>query len=244
MSVEAQFTMPRDKRRHPEARELLGGADLSTKALIDRQAAGPLVEMLSNAEYWLSFELSSFEPLLVRAPSPLRELGVGIALRFGEGIDGQLNLGDLALARDFLKTAAPPELEAGLASGLASLERAVSTREKLAEFETQGFVRYAPGQALSVHGLRAGGSAEIAVDGVPLGKETQLALGVPVVISATDEKKRSLAPPEIESELMAPIWAKPLPDKADSRTVLFLVPGRYRLRVPGRAEGGRSVLVA
>ncbi|MFO0726855.1 MAG: hypothetical protein U1E65_23925 [Myxococcota bacterium] len=243
MSTEAQFTKPREKRRHPEAKELLAGADLSSKALLERAATGPLYELIANAEYWLSFELSTFEALLMRAPSPLRELGVGIALRFGEGIDGQLHPADLAAARAFFSAEAPAELGAALEMGLGSLERAVAVRERLAEFEAEGFQRYAATQALSVHGLRAGGSAEIEINGAPLKKDTIIALGAPVELRAIDEKKRHLAPPEIESELSAPLWAKPVPDKGETRVVLFVVPGRYRLRVPGRADATKTVLV-
>ena len=58
------------------ALELLGGVDLSvTRLRTEAQSdptLSPLVEMMDNAEYWLSFDMGDyFEPLLTGCPSPL-----------------------------------------------------------------------------------------------------------------------------------------------------------------------------
>src|SRR5258708_2034603 len=90
---------------HPLMLQLVGGVELSLAILNRREDASEITafaQMLANAEYWLSFDMAAFEPLLSKSPSPLRELGVAIALRFGEGFDGGLSLEDLARAKEAL----------------------------------------------------------------------------------------------------------------------------------------------
>ncbi len=242
MVVEASFARPKDKRPHPTAPELVGGLDLSSRALRGGEARR-VAELLDTADYWLSFELASFEAILARAPSPLRELGVGIVLRYGEGLDGRLAADDLERARADLVVGLSAELAAGVSAGVDTLGRAVAARARIAELEAEGYVRYAPTSGLSIHGLRAGGTAHILVDERKAERDVGLALGQPQALKATDDRGRVLAPPEIESETGAPIWARPLPEKGgDSRTVVVVVPGRYRVRVPGRAEAVRTLL--
>lgn len=153
---------------HPALPELVGGIDLSAESLRSRKdQAGltPLVELLANAEYWLSFDLGTFEPLLTKSPSPLRELGVGIALRFGENVEGRLSAADLSTARSSLVEPLPPDVKEALHAGLEILERALIARDRWTELEREGFALYSPKQNLSVHALMAGGRAEIRADG-------------------------------------------------------------------------------
>ncbi|MCC7381861.1 MAG: hypothetical protein IT384_08535 [Deltaproteobacteria bacterium] len=243
--VEAQFHRAAEKRKHPALPDLVLGHDLSHAALLardDSAALGALIELLQNAEYWLSFELSSFEPLLSRCPSPLRELGVGIELRFGEGVDGHLSSEDLSEARRQLLPSLPADLGRAIGSGIEALEHAVAARDRLPDLEALGFASYQPASGLSVHGLRAGGRATILGDGEALRGDAVLPIGKPVVLTATDDRDKPLAPPEVENDLSPPLLAKNGAEDGE-REVVFLVPGRYRLRVPGRAEGVKTVLV-
>jgi len=240
MTVESSYTRPKEKRPHPTVPELVLGADLSSRALKARGTTA-LADVMTNGEYWLSFELSSFEPMLARAPSPLRELGVGLVLRYGEGMDGRLDEGDLAKARAELAQDLPPDLQGALAAGLAALESGLRAREAILVLEGGGFSRCAASTALSVNSLRAGGTANIHAADRLLVKDVELSLGVPHALRATDDRGRALSAPEIESETGAPIWAKPV-DKNEARQIVLVVPGRYRLRVPGRAEAVVSVL--
>src|SRR5690348_4666860 len=99
--------------------------------------------MIANAEYWLSFDLAAFEPLLAKCPSPLREFGVAVALRFGDGVDGMLDANDLARAKEtVLEGELTDALRAGLTSAFETLDRAVKTRDRLSEIEAAGFRRY------------------------------------------------------------------------------------------------------
>lgn len=227
------------KRPHPSVPELVRGVDLSSKALRARGLTA-LAEVLTNGEYWLSFELSRFEPLLACAPSPLRELGVGVVLRFGEGVDGRLEARDLERARELLLPGLPSDLAGAIEAALGTLGRALSARERLEAHEREGFARYTASSALSVHGLRAGGRAQIIAGDRFLARDAELALGEVHALSAADERGRALSAPEVESETGAPIWAR-APEK-ETRAVLLVVPGRYRLRVPGRAEAQLSIL--
>lgn len=240
MAVEATFARAKDKRPHPAVPELVGGVELTSRA-VRALGASPLAELLTNAEYWLSFELATFEPILARAPTPLRELGVGVVLRYGEGLDGRLTLDDLARARAELPERLPPELARAVELGLATLERAVAARSRIPELEARGYARYTPSTSLSIHGLRAGGTAHVLIDEQRSERDATLDLGQPHGLQATDERGRALGAPELESELGAPVWAL-APDKREVRSVVVIVPGRYRLRVPGRAEAARTVL--
>jgi hypothetical protein len=232
------------KAKHPQLPELLGGVSLGAAALKSRSDAGKLaafIDMVANAEYWLSFDLSSFEPLLERSPSPFRELAVGIALRFGEGVDGSISLADVERAKTVLEGEVASDLKAGVQRGLDTLERAVRARDDLEEFVAEGFEPHAPSTALSVHALMAAGRAKIVVKGADAGSagNFQAEVGRVLELSASDDRGKTLEPPEIESELGAPVWAK----KSDTvRTVVLVVPGRYRLRVPGRSEGTKALI--
>lgn len=240
MAVEASFARSKDKRPHPSAPELVGGVELSSRA-VRGLGVTPLAELLTNAEYWLSFDLASFEPILARAPTPLRELGVGVVLRYGEGLDGRLAAEDLARARGELMAGLTPEFARAVELGLATLEQAVRARSAIAELEARGYARYTPSTSLSVHGLRAGGTAHILLDEQRAERDTALSLGREHALRATDERGRPLAAPELESESAAPVWALPA-DKREIRSVVVVVPGRYRIRVPGRADAARTIL--
>lgn len=240
MALEATFARAKDKRPHPSAPELVGGVELSSRA-VRGLGSTPLAELLTNAEYWLSFELATFESILARAPTPLRELGVGVVLRYGEGLDGRLTADDLRRARAELTTGLTPELAQAVERGLATLENAVGARTRIADLEGRGYARYTPATSLSVHGLRAGGTAHVLIDEHRAERDTVLSLGHEHALQATDERGRPLAAPELESESGAPVWAQPA-DKREIRSVVVVVPGRYRIRVPGRADAARTVL--
>ena len=68
-----------------------------------------------------------------------------------------------------------------------------------------------------------------------------LEVGRPVLLTSSDERGRPLVAPDIESRLGAPLLTK---DEAEGqrRTAIFLVPGEYLLRVPGRAAGDRKIV--
>lgn len=242
MSPEPQLRRPAEKRRHPLAAELVGGLDLSPKALRERPDAAelaPIAELMANAEYWIAFEVASFDPLLLRCPSPLRELGVGVALRFCESVDGQLSAAELDAARAQLLPGLPADVASAIEEGLSVLAHFVTARDAAEELKTRGFTPYAPSGGLSIAGLRSLGRAEIYADGEKLDRDGALPLGVPVVLTATDERGKALPAPEVESDLGAPLLAQ---SDDGERSVVLLVPGRYRLRVPGRSEGVRNVL--
>lgn len=226
--------------------DLLGGVDLSSEALRTRDDAeglAPLIGLLDNAEYWLSFELAPFEPLLAYTPSPLRELAVGLTLRFGESIDGRLHEDEIHGFSASILGALPADVAGPLEQGIESLRRAVAARERTEEILSSGFAEYRPPQALSVHALLAKSKALLRVDGKPLSKKSpiEVEIGRPVVISAADESGKALESPTVESELNAPVLAR-RDDPAGTRTVLFQIPGRYRVRVPGRLEGDGVLL--
>lgn len=230
---------------HPVMKDLAGNVELSVVALSKRTDIAQvqqIKEMLANAEYWLSFDMASFEPLLARTPSPLRELGVAIALRFGDGIDGALQIGDIARGKDMLLPKVPEDMKSGIERAMGTLEHAVAAREKLAVLEEAGFRRYTAGQSLSVHALRAMGKSQINIAGYPDDeKRVEVKLGEEIVLSAVDEKGRPLPVPEIESNLDAPLLSK---DDAPNnrRTIVLYVPGEYLVRVPGRATGDRKLI--
>lgn len=227
---------------HPSMPELVGGLELSAAHLHRREDAGAIeafTRMLANAEYWLSFELASFEPLLETCPSPLRELGVAITLRFNDRMDGELTRDDLSRARELL-AGLSSDLASGVAEGLETLLRAVDARESRPRFEAEGFSIYNPTSALSVHSLRAMGKASISVFGrSATDKQLAVRVGEAIRLSAVDERNRPVKPPEIESRLGAPVLTRDEPEGA--RSVIFLVPGDYVLRVPGRAAGERKL---
>ncbi len=232
------------RRSHPELPELAGGLQLSAERLRRRPDASKMeafVQMLENAEYWLSFDLHAFEPVLTTAPSPLRELGVGVALKFSDRIDGQLDRSDVAFAEKFLIRRIAPDLRPGVTEALDLLGRTVQTRDRQESLCAEGFAIYAPEAALSVHALRARGRATIIVDGeVELPKLVEVTIGRPTRLSSVDDKGRVLDPPEVETDTGAPVLVRP---QNGARDVIFMVPGNYRLRVPSRASGDLRVLV-
>jgi hypothetical protein len=221
--------------------DLVGGVELSIRSLEDRTDGGAeLARMLANAEYWLSFDVASFETLLAKSPSPLRELGVAISLRFSDRMLGELSLQEIEEARKSVVPALPDDLRSGIAHGLDTLERAVRTRDTLEELRSKGFLEYNGGKGTPAHALRIMGKSNIAIEGAnEKEKRSHVELGKPVVVSATDERGRPLDPPEVESRISAPVMVK---DGGGSRTIVFFVPGEYSLRVPGKATGDRKVL--
>ncbi|MBI2377464.1 MAG: hypothetical protein HYV07_25915 [Deltaproteobacteria bacterium] len=239
--------MGRTRGPHPTLTSLPGGALLSAQALEARPEArslGDLIAVLRNAEYWINFDLSTFEPLMSKSPSPLRELAVGIVLRFGEGIDGALSHDDLARARGALLGGLPADLEGAVKAGLDTLERAVSVREALEALKSEGFAVLRPKTTLSVHGLMSNvGRARLLLDGAPLtSTELSVELGRLVRIDALDERGRPTDRPELENELSAAILFR---DEAPgSRTFVLTTPGLYRVRVPGRVEGDRRIIAS
>lgn len=232
------MSMSQPRRPHPILQELVGGLDLSASS----NASETLTKMLSNAEYWLSFDVANFETLLAKSPSPLRELGVAIALRFSERMNGELSSEDIHRARNELLEELTQEVRTGISEGLGVLERAVSVRDRIPDLEAAGYKHYAPTQGLSVHALRAMGKSNIHIVDKPDDEaRVSTSIGAELTMSATDERGRPLPPPEIESRIDAPMLVK---DDAEGavRSVVFLVPGEYVLRVPGRASGARKVL--
>lgn len=230
---------------HPVFPQLVGGLELTVKALAKREDAKrlePFAQMLANAEYWLSFEVASFEPLLAKSPSPLRELGVAIALRFGEGLDGGLSAGELARAREVILGLLTDDLKPGVGAGLDTLERGVGAREQIPALEGSGYRRYQASQSLSVHALRAMGRSNISIAGKKdEDKKVEVRLGEELLLGATDEKGRPLPAPEIESHLEAPLYARDEKDPS-KRSIFLIVPGEYYVRVPGRATGDRKLI--
>ena len=231
---------------HPALPELVGGLDLTSEALrnrADQAALTPLMDLLANAEYWLSFDVGTFQPLLRKTPSPLRELGVGIALRFGENVEGRLSSSDLHSARSRLVEPLPDDLKQALALGLDVLERALSARDAGSDWEQKGFVPYSPKKNLSVHALMAGGKGQIRADGEVLKKSQKLRvpIGHPVELAAFDDRGKPADAPEIEAQTEGSVLAR---DGKEShlREVVLLVPGAYRIRVPGKLEGDGFLL--
>ena len=224
--------------------ELASGLRLSVEALRARPDAHKMetfLQMLDNAEYWLSFDLHAFEPVLTCAPSPLRELGVAVALKFSENLDGRLAMDDLDAADGYLQRRIAPDLRPGVTEALRRLRAIVDLRDRQAQLADDGFEVYEPEPALSVHALRAAGRATIVVDGSAEAPATlELVVGVPVRLASTDEKGRPLAPPEIETDTGAPLLVRSIDD---ARDVMFMVPGTYRLRVRGRASGDKKAIV-
>lgn len=230
---------------HPAQRELVGGVDLSVPALAKRPDAKSLEllsQMLSNAEYWLSFDVAAFEPLLAKSPTPLRELGVAVALRFGDVLDGSLTRADLGRARETLVPKLPSDLRPGVELGLTSLERAVEARDRVAELERDGFKRYVATQSLSVHALRAMGRSSITIAGHKDDeKKVEVRFGELLRLTSFDERGRPLSPPEVESHVEAPLWFRD-EKEPNQRTIFLVVPGEYFVRVPGRATGDRKLI--
>lgn len=230
---------------HPNLPLLVGGLALRPTELQKRPDAERLTDlyqMLSNAEYWLSFDVASFEPLLTMCPSPLRELGVAVSLRYCERIDGHLGVEALQRAKEELLEALTEDLKEGVQAGLTTLERAVRTRERSEEYRKQGFQRYNKNQGLSVHALRAAGRSVIEIQGVGTKEQpARIQLGEPLLIKSTDDRGRPLAAAEVESRIAAPVLIKE-EQEPGHRTIIFTIPGEYRLRVPGRATGDRKVV--
>jgi hypothetical protein len=231
---------------HPALPELVGGLDLSSESLrgrADKETLTPLLELLANAEYWLSFDVGTFEPLLTKTPSPLRELGVGIALRFGENVEGRLSSSDLDSARTGLVERLPDDLKQALSLGLEVLERAVSARDGGSALERDGFAPYSPKKNLSVHALMAGGKGEIRADGQVLrkGQRLRVEIGRPVQLAGFDDRGQPAAAPEIETRTEGSVLARD-GKEANLRDVVLLVPGAYRVRVPGKLEGDGFLL--
>lgn len=240
---------PRERRAVPRLPELSGGLDLTPRLLRERGATA-WGDLLSNADYWLTFELARFEPWLDACAAPLRELGVGVALRWGERVDGRLGREELVRARVDAEAVVDEALRAALTGALDTLSRAVDALEGVPAQVARGLAPYQAAAALTVQSLRAGGAATIHVelDGEPAttarapstSAPARLPLGAPIRLAASDERGRPLPPPEVESETQAPIWARV---DGDRREIWLVSPGRVRLRVPGRVDGVRAFLV-
>lgn len=231
-------------RPHPVIPELVGGLSLTANAFEKENGQGTLVQLLSNAEYWLSFELASFEPLLVKSPSPLRELGVGISLKYSEHMFGEITTHEIEKAREQLLPKLDDEaLRVGIEGGLDVLARAVASRDRIQEAVADGFAEYSCNEGLSVHALRSNGRSKIFVKGQPDDpKILSVPLGERIIVSATDERGRPLAAPDVESRVSAPLLSRDGED--GDRTVIFFIPGEYHLRVQGRATGDRKLRVS
>lgn len=229
---------------HPVVPALVGEVDLSAGALRTRPDAESItdfIKMLDNAEYWIGFDLASFEPTLARCPSPLRELGVAVLLKYGEDIGGTLSAPDLHRAAEGLQDSLPADLWAGVRRGLDTLERAVAVRDRTPQLLAEGFVASRRSAGMAAHALRAMGSASIWIQGVGAkDRSPALELGAPITMRATDERGRALTPLEIESAMGAEVLIR---DDEDARTVIFLVPGEYQVRVPTKASGARKLLL-
>ncbi|MBK8013382.1 MAG: hypothetical protein IPK13_18765 [Deltaproteobacteria bacterium] len=231
---------------HPVVPRLLSGLDLTSANLATLQ--GPpsldrLRRIIANAEYWLSFDASSLDPLLQSCPTPLRELGVAIALRFGEHFGGRLTQDDLRTARTELLDALPPAIRNPVLAGVEILERSLHAREERPALEARGFKPYVATRNLSVHALRAGGKAIISIDGIDdnaIGVE--LPLGQEIRLAARGERGQALVAPEVESAIANAGVLVFDPPGESCRRIVFTVPGQYRLRVPGRATGDRKIL--
>lgn len=235
---------PTVRRAHPEQPELAGGLSLSVETLRRRDDAEKMetfIQMLANAEYWLSFDMHTFEPILSSAPSPLRELGVAAALKFSEQVDGRLSIADLETTERFVLRRIAPDLRPGVTEALTRLKAIVETRDQQDALVADGYEVYDHEPALSVHALRAMGRAAIIVDGdADRPNAIEAEVGQPVRLSSVDEKGRPLDPPEIETDTGAPLLVRAIDG---ARDVIFMVPGAYRIRVPGRASGDKKVKV-
>src|SRR5688572_17278588 len=156
------------RTQHPSLPDLVGGIELSASAIEKREDAPALSDfarMLANAEYWLSFDMASFEPLLEKSPSPLRELGVAVLLRFSEQMLGELTVQDLEVAKKVVVPSLTLDLQPGVEHGLDTLVRAVKTRDMLDALRAEGFSEYTGGKGSSVHTMRLAGASSITIDG-------------------------------------------------------------------------------
>ena len=203
------------------------------------EASEQLRQILNNAAYWVAFDMAQFEPLLAYAPPVVRDLGVGVLLAFGEHPAGYLELRDLAAARSALQSL-PEELSTALHAGVTTLHRAVSTRDRLPNKELERFREVQSKGGLAAFTLQSSSTAVISVQGHPAKGKLKVELGVPVRVSATDERGRSLPPPDVENALGAPFWRA---DSSDGgRDILLAIPGTYILQVPGHSGGARTLV--
>ncbi|MBI4821944.1 MAG: hypothetical protein HY791_37145 [Deltaproteobacteria bacterium] len=240
-------SMGRTRAAHPSLPNILG-TSLTVRALEERADAAKLADLLGllrNAEYWINFDLSPFEHLLLRSPSPLRELGVGVVLRFGEGLDGRIMPLDIERARASLLEGLAPDLANAVSLGLATLSRAVQVRDSIEDLRREGFAQLKPKTTLSVHGLMAGaGRARLSVDGQTLAApEWSIEVGKKFSVGATDERGRPTDRAELENDLSATILFRD-EETPGVRTFVLTVPGIYRARVPGRVEGDRRLIAS
>lgn len=235
------------RTKHQTLPELVNGLDLSRSALLkieDQSNVATLVEILTNAEYWLSYEPESFDHELMLCPSPLRELGIGIALRFGHSLNGDLTEQDIEQCRQLLSPELSNEMADGVERALQTLKRVVEIRQVSDTYRDQGYQLYEESKTLSVHALRASGRATIKLDGrMVSSSNTPIMIGQAVKIAALDEKGRPLSLPEIFNSNKAPIYYRDSPEQ-DYRECIFAVPGMYRVSVPTRPEGGHKLLVS
>ncbi|MEE2901241.1 MAG: hypothetical protein VYC39_02880 [Myxococcota bacterium] len=235
-----------DRRINVSLPELLDGLTLTRQSLEQRNengAVSSLLELISNAEYWLSYETDNFDPNLMYCPSPLRELGVGITLRFGHSLEGLLAIEDIESCREEIMSTLPQDFHEGFQNGLDTLTRVVEVRAQVPSLEEQGYRRYEESKKLSIHALRASGRATIKLNGrhVTSQKSTFL-VGESIRISAVDSQNRPIDLPEVSNRTGSPILSKDSLD-GDSRECIFTIPGIYRVSVPSRAEGGHKLFI-
>jgi hypothetical protein len=253
--------LPRDRRNHPVLPALVGDLDLSLAQLAAHPEAKrlqSLIELLTNAEYWLSYEPDAFDQAVLKSPSPLRELGIGIALKFGHSVGGELARCDLEICRTQLSQELPPEFFEGIEQGIMSLIRLVEINTQLDEITDEGYRVYEFTNTLSVHALRASGRATIKLDGrFVTGTQSDVKIGQSIKLSALDENARPIKLPEINDKVGGSIYARdhlldrrasldPLAASPDQeyREYIFTVPGLYRVSVPSCAEGGLKLFVS
>lgn len=183
-----------------------------------------LAQLLDNAAYWRAFDMARFEALLAFAPPPLDEVGIGVLLGFGEAPDGRLHPRALNAARQ-LKL--PPEVQAAFHACLDRLERAVAARERMASLEAEGFRKCMPAPGVRAVALRAVGGAKLRL--LDVDPARALPLGHAIGLEAKDAKGRVLEP-TVEHSHGAPVWTR----SQDGFRFALLVPGTYRVHVPGR----------
>ncbi|MEO1233259.1 MAG: hypothetical protein AAFZ18_30615 [Myxococcota bacterium] len=213
--------------------------DAETLKTRPESAARELSRLLDNARYWLAFDLAEFEPLLAFAPSPLREIGVGLLLAYGEDVGGRLAFEDLEHAQTGLRL--PPDLAPAWQAALSALRRALEAREQLPHRLAEGYREVRASGGVSAFALRAAGTGAVEVEGHRAGSDVNVAVGQPFTVRASDAKGRPLPLPVPRSELGAPAWAL---DMGPERRVLLTIPGPYALEVPGPVLATRQLVAS
>lgn len=216
--------------------ELCGDLDLEALG-----RSGPLAAGLANVRYWLSYEQASLQPLLLQTPSPLMEIGTAVALQFSEDVSGALTEDALEAARqtwlpDLSDAAAEP-----VGRVLDIWTRCLEAREQRPRYNQAGFRSVPATSGISLKDLEAIGHADIRVDLEGDGPRLRAALGTMLAARARDTKGRPLPNIEVEHPMGAEILLRKNGETGDTEMV-FWIPGPYRIRVPSRATGDRTVV--